>query len=285
LNTLQLVGYEKLEVRIDPPALRKTMDQVEIDLSAIAKGYAVDQAAQVLFANDVHNFLVEIGGEIRCAGNRSPGENWLIGIETPRSDRRSATTFLSLGDASIASSGDYRNFFEVDGVRYSHTIDPRSGRPVRHQIAASTVWADNCATADAHATALMVMGDRALAWCDDNGVGALLFERRGSAFVMHRSSSFPDLIVETPVPEPVKSSSSFWRLATASAVVFGVALAAMAIGVILSNRCIKGSCGGMAGLTDEQGRPLCEGCTKPSTECSADPSLRKHAPTDGSTSG
>lgn len=280
LRTMQSVGFEKLQVRFEPPSLLKTRDHVEIDLSAIAKGYAVDQVAELLAKSRIDNFLVEIGGEIRCLGSRSPGESWTIGIEDPRADSRSSSTFLSLSDASIASSGDYRNFFEVDGTRYSHTIDPRSGRPVRHRFAASTVWDDNCARADALATALLVMGDTSLDWCEDNGVRALLFERKDDSVVMHRSSFFPDLIFEGRLPPREGVPSTFWRLAIVSACVFGLALAAMAIGVILSNRRIKGSCGGMAGLTDGQGRPLCEGCTNPSPECETDPAQRRHLSVD-----
>lgn len=182
----------------------------------------------------------------------------------------------------MASSGDYRNFFEADGVRYSHTIDPRTGRPIQHALAAATVVSSDCATADALATALLVMGDDAETFAERYKIRSLLFEHDGThhgQFTISRSSTFPPVVASVAVASSSgpAAATSYWRLLAASIIVIGIALIAMAVGVIFSNRCVKGSCGGMEGLTDEHGRPLCEGCSNPSEECTTDPTLREHA--------
>ncbi|MFC1757992.1 FAD:protein FMN transferase [Planctomycetota bacterium] len=283
-------GYANIEVRMEPPALRKTIDSLEVDLSGIAKGYAVDEVANLLASENITDYLVEIGGEIRTSGQRAAGKStdsrWTVGIESPQSDRRTIDKVLTLSNSSIASSGDYRNFFEIDGVRYSHTIDPRTGRPVQHAIAAVTILSEDCATADALATALLVMGNDAKTYAEQSNIQALFFERTsteqtntsGNRFATHRSSTFPpieSLTAITPAHRAVPATS-YWRMLAASVIIIGIALIAMAIGVIFGNRCIKGSCGGMEGLTDEHGRPLCEGCSTPSAECTTDPSRREH---------
>ncbi len=130
------VGYEKLSVRMEPPALRKSIPELQVDLSAVAKGYAVDRVVQLLNEAGAENVFVEIGGEVRTSGNKA-GQWWKVGIQVPDVDQEAVMIAHSLNtgagnDQSMATSGDYRNFFEVDGVRYSHTIDPRSGRPIDH---------------------------------------------------------------------------------------------------------------------------------------------------------
>ncbi len=281
-----LTGYSHLGVRLTPPALRKAIDALEIDLSGIAKGYAVDQVAIVLESEGISNYLVEIGGEIRTSGQRSMGDSaehqWIVGIESPQSDKRAIATTLALKDAAMASSGDYRNFFEVDGVRYSHTIDPRTGRPIQHSLAAATVVSSDCATADALATALLVMGDDAETFAERYQIRSLFFAHDGThhgQFTTSRSTTFPPVVASVAMASSSgpAAATSYWRLLAASIIVIGIALIAMAVGVIFSNRCVKGSCGGMEGLTDEHGRPLCEGCSNPSEECTTDPTLREHA--------
>jgi thiamine biosynthesis lipoprotein len=153
----QEIGYGKLSVRLSPPSAKKSTPGLYCDLAAIAKGYAVDWIAAYLDSAGVHDYLVEIGGEVRTAGCNESGEVWQVGIATPDNDL-GVQTVVALRDASMATSGDYRNFFEFDGVRYSHTIDPRTGYPVRHQLASVSVIHDSCAVADAFATALEVLG-------------------------------------------------------------------------------------------------------------------------------
>ena len=181
------VGWELLAVRDDPPALRKADPRVRVDLSAVAKGYGVDAVLAALPADG--GCLVEIGGEVRTRGRKADGSAWRVGIERPVPDRRAVQRGVSLTDRAMATSGDYRNFFVAGGVRYSHTIDPRTGRPVPDGLASASVVAETCAEADALATAVMVLG------ADD---GAALLERRGlSGFLIARDG---DRLREILVP-------------------------------------------------------------------------------------
>ena len=167
---LQSVGWEKL--RASNVSLRKRTPRLQLDLSAIAKGYGADQVAEVIA--QVHtNFLVEIGGEIVARGSNPKGGPWTVGIESPDSNRafgESVFQTLELSDCAMATSGDYRNFqVREDGTHYSHIIDPRTGRPAESDIAAVTVIADRCMDADAVATALFVMGSQTgLEWLNAN---------------------------------------------------------------------------------------------------------------------
>lgn len=157
--TLQRVGWRSLEVRRAPPALRKRVPGITINLAAIAKGYAVDRLVALLAAAGVYDFLVEIGGELCTRGVNAAGEPWTIAIENPGGE--GPPTLLRPGHRCVATSGDYRNFFEIGGERYSHLIDPRHGWPVRHGLASVTVVADDAMTADAWATGLLVLGPEA----------------------------------------------------------------------------------------------------------------------------
>lgn len=156
---LAKVGYQHLQLRRAPAALRKTQPLLRIDLSAVAKGYAVDLLAESLVERGVENYLVEVGGELRIAGQRSDGTAWKIALEKPLEEAREVKTIFPLTDTGLATSGNYRNFYIENGQRYSHTIDPVSGRPIRHRLASVTVLDPACARADALATALMVLGE------------------------------------------------------------------------------------------------------------------------------
>lgn len=186
-----LSGYEKLEADCSRPALRKAEGGLYVDLSAIAKGHAVDRVADILDARSVGNYLVEIGGELRVRGNNPAGGPWRIAIELPDPAGRGVQRVVRLTDSAVATSGDYRNFFEYDGRRYSHTIDPRTGRPVEHEAAAVTVVTMSAARADALATALLVLGpDAGLAFAERADVAALFLLRAGDAVVERASSRF-----------------------------------------------------------------------------------------------
>lgn len=154
----QSVGWENIEIG-EAATARKRHPATQADLSAIAKGYAVDRVSQTLADLDYGNHMVEVGGEVRTAGHGSTGNAWRIAIEQPTLGRGAPQRVVRLHDGAMATSGDYRNFIEKDGVRYSHTIDPRSARPVTHRLASVTVIHLSCMTADAYATALMVMGE------------------------------------------------------------------------------------------------------------------------------
>jgi thiamine biosynthesis lipoprotein len=178
LQARQLVGYEKLEVQQQPPALRKKVDGLEVDLSSIASGYAIDQLSQLLADRGVKNFMVEIGGEVRAHGKREDGRTWLIAVERPTaSGKREIAMPVPLSDAAIATAGDYRKFFEFEGRRYSHVIDPATGRPVVHALASVTVVADTCLAADGWDTPLLVLGPKRGYECaQKNGVAALFIQ-------------------------------------------------------------------------------------------------------------
>jgi len=172
----QQVGYENLE--IDSASARKRIPSLTCDLSAIAKGFAVDQVALALEEAGVDRYMVEVGGEVRTSGASPRGVVWRIGIEGPVEGRHRVQKLLPLDTAALATSGDYRQFYEVDGKRYSHTIDPRTGRPVEHAGASVSVVMDSCAGADAWATALLVLGP-------DEGIALARQENLAALFVVY----------------------------------------------------------------------------------------------------
>jgi thiamine biosynthesis lipoprotein len=134
----------------------------QMDFSAIAKGYGCDMVARLLQSRGITNYMIEIGGEV-VLGGRSPSDaDWHIGVNKPTADTLAIDgelfTVLTMTDRAMATSGNYRNFYDKDGRRYAHTIDPRTGYPVQHSLLSATVIAANCATADAYATAFMVLG-------------------------------------------------------------------------------------------------------------------------------
>jgi thiamine biosynthesis lipoprotein len=152
------VGYRLLRIEAGSARLLKTVPATTCDLSAIAKGWAVDQIAELLLERGHADFLVEIGGDLRAHGRRHDGRSWRLGIERPQVGRRSVLRVVELRDLAMATSGDYRNFYEKNGRRFSHIIDPRSGRPVSHHLASVTVFHDDATRADALATGLAVLG-------------------------------------------------------------------------------------------------------------------------------
>lgn len=157
---LQYVGFEKLDLigRI----VKKKDPRMMLDCSAIAKGYGVDQVALMLEEKGIKNYMVEIGGEIVAKGVNPKKEPWRIGVTKPTEDSLSVNneleTVLQLTDIAMATSGNYRNFYYKDGKKYAHTIDPKTGKPVQHNVLSATVLAPNCAWADAYATSFMVLG-------------------------------------------------------------------------------------------------------------------------------
>lgn len=154
-------GFQHLKVRNSPPALRKNNTQIHIDLSAIAKGFAVDKISTYLSNKGFKNYLVEIGGEVRASGINASGEKWKVAIEQPSKKKKQINKVITISDKALATSGDYRNYYIKDKVRYSHTINPKTGSPTKHQLASVTVIHSSTMYADAYATALMVMGEEA----------------------------------------------------------------------------------------------------------------------------
>ncbi|WP_430462457.1 FAD:protein FMN transferase [Thalassolituus sp. LLYu03] len=188
----QKVGFEALTLDGASTRIRLSSPRY-IDLSAIAKGWGVDQIAELLEHQGHASYMVEIGGEIRTAGVKPDGQAWRIAIERPNSElqERAVELIIQPGSAAIATSGDYRNYFEQDGVRYSHTINPFSGRPITHTLASVTVVADNCAMADGWATALNVAGpEKGLELAERNGLAVFMIVRDGDGFAERTSSAF-----------------------------------------------------------------------------------------------
>jgi thiamine biosynthesis lipoprotein len=186
---LSATGFGRLSVDAATGSLRKSLAELRCDLSAIAKGYAVDRVAEALAGLGVTGHMVEIGGEVRAAGRTADGGIWRIGIERPQQGRGDIWKVVELADAALATSGEYRNYYERDGVRISHTIDPRTGRPITHTLASVTVIHPICMTADALATALNVLGPEAgpdLAARE--GIAALFLIRDAAGGFVERSS-------------------------------------------------------------------------------------------------
>jgi thiamine biosynthesis lipoprotein len=168
------VGYQHLSVSMDPPRIRRQRD-VRVDLSGIAKGYGADYVAEYFDSLAMDSYFIEIGGELRIKGTRGDGSSWVPGIEQPVNGTQEVHRIINTHDEplGVAGSGDYRNYFEQDGQRYSHEIDPLTGRPIMHNLAAAYVIAENAMRADALATAFMVMGAEAsLALAEKVGLAA-----------------------------------------------------------------------------------------------------------------
>ena len=192
---LSRVGYRNIEQRLQPAALRKLVPGLRIDLSAVAKGYAVDQLAGLLEKQGVGDYLVEVGGELRIKGQRGDGTPWKIAIEKPQEEIREVATVFPLTGTGLATSGNYRNYYEVDGQRYAHTIDPVSGRPIRHKLASATVLDPSCARADALATALMVMGEeRGRKFCEEHRIAAYFLIHEQTDLTVYASPVFQTFV-------------------------------------------------------------------------------------------
>jgi thiamine biosynthesis lipoprotein len=172
------IGHQALQVDRARRLAVKRRPDLEIDLGGIAKGYGVDLAARALDAAGAEHYLVEAGGEVFTRGVNGEGQPWRIGIEQPDAMPPRARLVVPFSGQAMATSGDYRNYFEADGRRYSHEIDPRTGAPVDHRLCSVTVVAQNCMRADALATALLVLGpDRGMRLAESLGLAAYFVER------------------------------------------------------------------------------------------------------------
>lgn len=187
------VGYDAVDVDTTLMQARRTRD-VFVDLSGVAKGHGTDRVGAYLDQQGIENYLVNIGGEMLARGYRDDEQTpWRVGIETPQSGAPEAQHIVPLHDMSVATSGDYRNYYEVDGQRFSHTIDPRTGRPVTHRLASVTVIHPSNAWADAWATALLVVGEEdAVRMALDNELKVLLLVSDGDDWQSLASPGFVD---------------------------------------------------------------------------------------------
>ncbi len=180
-DTIRAVGFKYIRI-IEKGFLQKHVETLSLDLASIAKGFAVDQISELLKAEGLNHFLVEIGGEVYAAGKRKDGSPWRVGINQPDSAATLFETYqvVPLHNRAMATSGDYRNYFEVQGQRYAHIIDPRTGYPVDNGVVSVSVVADSCMLADGLATALMVMGPKA-------GLGLIASLKRVAAVIVVRN--------------------------------------------------------------------------------------------------
>jgi len=188
------IGFANIDV-VNPGFLVKKRAAVTVDLSSIAKGYGVDEVAALLRNLGYKDYLVEIGGEIFAAGHRKDDTRWRIGINRPRADAAFDEVYkvVEIHNQAFATSGDYRNFFEVDGIRYSHVIDPRSGYPISNGVAGVSIVADTCTFADGLATAIMVMGPESgleLINRLESVEGLIMVEGPGGSLVDYPSKGF-----------------------------------------------------------------------------------------------
>ena len=281
-----IVGYQHIEARIKPPALKKSNPKVQLDLSAIAKGYAVDLVGKSIAGLGYEDFMVVVGGEVFTQGQRVTGGPWNVAVEKPDSSGPTERTqdrahrVVTLSGRAIATSGDYRNFFEHEGKRYSHTIDPTTCRPVNHDLTVASVIADDCMTADAMATAVIVMGqEKGAQLCAKLGYPLLTVSRDDSegemSHVTNVSDDFPlSQVHENGEPEPIaasrdseQKSGSILPVFLATFLVFCLMVLGMAVGAIFNNKPVTGSCGGLANMTNEDGDSVCGICSKPTLDC------------------
>jgi len=192
------VGYQRLHADAERSAIRKSSPGVHLDLSAIAKGFAADRMGAYLDGQGVRNYLIDIGGELRAGGRNDQDRAWRIAIERPEPGQRSIQRVVALSDRAIATSGDYRNFFEAGGRRFSHTIDPRSGRPVDQPLASVTVVHERTMTADAMATALLVLGARdGFELAQRSGIAAHFMSRGDNGLVERSTRAMQSYIQES----------------------------------------------------------------------------------------
>jgi thiamine biosynthesis lipoprotein len=277
----QSVGFEKLMVRMDPPALRKSNPKLKVDLSAIAKGHGVDRVVSLLNDAGAQNVFVEIGGEVRTSGSKA-GQWWKVGIQLPDADRNEVLIAHAMNtgagnDQSMATSGDYRNYFEVADTRYSHTIDPRTAQPIDHSVASVSVVSESCMAADAWATALNVLGkDEGLKVAIRERLDVLLIVRDANGFELAGTGALeqyarPSESADQPqdaenLSAEVGGNNPLVVLAI-TFVAFAVALFAMAIGVLFGRRAISGSCGGLANSRNNDGSVSCSLCSNPDDAC------------------
>ena len=195
----QYVGYDKIQIA--DSILVKENPNIEIDFNAIAQGYSVDMVVNYLLSQGVENLLVDIGGEVVARGAKPKGKMWVVGIEKPAESKYSTQKIeikISLNDMAIVTSGSYRKYYESNGIKYSHNIDPFTGKPVEHSLLSVSVLAPNAWEADAMATAFMVMGlDKALEFLEKNDAydAYFIFDENGE-YKTYSTDGFEKIIIK-----------------------------------------------------------------------------------------
>lgn len=253
-KVLERTGHDKIMLHETSSTVRKTRSDIYIDLSGIAKGYAVDQIATVFERHGIEHYMIEIGGEIRVRGVNAQKNPWQIGIDKPQSYGRSIQKVLSLKNTALATSGNYRNYFMIENQRYMHVIDPSTGWPAENNLASVTVLADTAILADAWATALLVLGfEQGMFVAEQLGLQALFIVNQDEIFIEYTSSHF----------QP-NNAQNITVIFLATFLIMGVAIVAMAAGIIMGRKPLAGSCGGLGRV----GLECDAGCSK---SCSAQP--------------
>lgn len=192
------VGQDKLEFDAAGQRLRK-QGSVYLDFSSIAKGFAVEKIGIWLEEQGIDDYLVEIGGELRLSGQSPRGDDWRIAIEEPDSEQFAIASTMTPGNNGVATSGDYRNYFELDGIRYSHSIDPRTGYPVEHELVSVTVVHTSTTMADGWATALSVLGpDEAWSVAREQGLAVYFIQRTEEGFTSRYTDAFAGFLPSAP---------------------------------------------------------------------------------------
>jgi FAD:protein FMN transferase len=196
-EVMERVGFQRLEVRRDPPALRKQTD-LYVDLSAIAKGHGVERVMARLQEQGCESVLVDIGGDVGGRGSSPAGQAWRIGVEVPDPARYgNVQRIVRLTNSSIATSGDYRTFMDADGQRYSHTIDPTTGYPVTHGLASVSVIHPSPTWADGYATLLNVLGaEEGMAFARTQGLAAMFIVRGETGFEERYTPAFESALLD-----------------------------------------------------------------------------------------
>ena len=198
-SLLNIVGYQKVDL-FKNRVIKKNKNTT-FDFNAIAQGYSVDMVGQFLLDKQINNFLVDIGGEVMARGAKPDGSYWKIGIEKPAqnaSDERNLSGVIKLINQSVATSGNYRNFFEEDGIRYSHTIDPHTGYPAQHNLLSVSIICNNTALADAYATACMVMGlEKSIKFVEsrDDLEAFFIYSNENGYYDVYSTSGFSNMII------------------------------------------------------------------------------------------
>lgn len=198
LQTARTLSGHANTLRVTGDRLRKTQAGTQVYLAAIGKGYGADHVGRALTSMGLQDFMVEIGGDLYASGKNAEGLPWQIGIEVPDASRRAVQGVIGVSGKGLASSGDYRNYFEKDGKRYSHLIDPTTGRPVQHRTASATVIAENAMLADAWSTAMLILGrEHGMEVANDHNVAVQFIDRDtssdGAKFQSFTSVAFSDL--------------------------------------------------------------------------------------------
>lgn len=246
------VGYAALQLRMAEGSanLKREKTGLSIDLSSIAKGYGVDQVAEVLEQFGITSYMVEVGGEVRVSGKNAQNQPWRIGIETPIPGSQSLYGVVELEKGALATSGDYRNFRLAGEKRLSHILDPRTGRPVEHSLVSVSVQAENCMQADAWATALMVLGP-------EEGRTVAEREKISALFLIQKGNAIENVAVHfpwKPLQEEKTSGHAFWMQWLLPILFFLFFFGAVGMSQLLGRRKMMCSCKAAKMMEKERNR-------------------------------